>query len=405
MSIKIDFYQLFKRRTMSTSFIPEIDGLRFLAIIIVIVCHVHALYLDRVAYGFQSIEGGGFLRALLQQNGENGVMLFFTISGFILMLPFARHFLEGGREVVLKKYYVRRLTRLEPPYILVLLSLFILKIFIQGKSFTELWPHLWASIFYVHSAIYQEMSWITPITWSLEIEIQFYILAPMLAAIFRMPKAMRRSVMITAVFLSPCIQHWFGISKLSFLGTMQYFFVGFILVDLYVCKDRLHFSDGIVKLGGAALFMSLLLIDHAQFSGSLVYPALICASYYLVFNTDFWRDIFKNKVLTSIGGMCYSLYLLHFAAISFFGSKTFLLKVSDYFLVNVAFQLLILLPAVVTVSSVYYLLIEKPCMDPKWPSKLFTLLKSLTVNENARSLAGKTWKNSHIPGPNNDGQC
>ena len=47
------------------------------------------------------------------------------ISGFILGLPFARHVLANGPPVVLKQYFLRRLSRLEPPYIVAMITLFI----------------------------------------------------------------------------------------------------------------------------------------------------------------------------------------------------------------------------------------------------------------------------------------
>ena len=51
---------------------------------------------------------------------RRGVELFFIISGFILGLPFAKQYLAGGKQVRLGAYFLRRLTRLEPPYILIL---------------------------------------------------------------------------------------------------------------------------------------------------------------------------------------------------------------------------------------------------------------------------------------------
>src|SRR5262245_10743057 len=58
--------------------------------------------------------------------GRYGVQLFFIISGFILALPFAAERLAGARPVRLKAFYLRRLTRLEPPYFLVLTIFFLL---------------------------------------------------------------------------------------------------------------------------------------------------------------------------------------------------------------------------------------------------------------------------------------
>ena len=53
-------------------------------------------------------------------------MVFFTLSGFILALPFASNRLGDGRVVKLSKYFWRRITRIEPPY---LVSLALVAVF------------------------------------------------------------------------------------------------------------------------------------------------------------------------------------------------------------------------------------------------------------------------------------
>lgn len=105
------------RRTDGRSFIPVVDGLRFLAIAMVVLNHV----------GNNSRMPLPLHPRLLQvfQEGHFGVEIFFAISGFILALPFARHALVGGKPVDLKRYFVRRVTRLEPPYLISLTLIFL----------------------------------------------------------------------------------------------------------------------------------------------------------------------------------------------------------------------------------------------------------------------------------------
>src|SRR5581483_4845753 len=103
--------------------------------------------------------------------------------------PFAAHHLLGARRVSLKAYYWRRVTRLEPPYLLAMLLCFLTLVFYWGQSARALWPHLLASMFYLHNIVYYSpdtmgFSTINPVAWSLEIEVQFYILAPLLACVF-----------------------------------------------------------------------------------------------------------------------------------------------------------------------------------------------------------------------------
>src|SRR5438094_3364218 len=107
----------FRRITTSGNYIPEIDGLRFIAIFAVVLHHV-ALYvttLDNRPEGIFEL-------------GTRGVELFFAISGFVLAAPFASQYLCGRPRVRLGQYFLRRLTRLEPPYLLALLIIFFVKI-------------------------------------------------------------------------------------------------------------------------------------------------------------------------------------------------------------------------------------------------------------------------------------
>ena len=118
-----------RRTTASTRYIPEVDGLRFLAIAMVVAFHLLATY--RLGVGeahmvprpFGNAEMGsidtGFASRLVVGFGY-GVEIFFGISGFILALPFiAERFADGPRRSV-RAYYLRRVTRLEPPYIVAL---------------------------------------------------------------------------------------------------------------------------------------------------------------------------------------------------------------------------------------------------------------------------------------------
>jgi Acyltransferase family len=106
----ISFINL-SRITSGGKFIPEIDGLRFVAIASVVGFHIYEYLLSRRNIGPLGIIGTALL------HGNRGVPLFFVISGFILGRPFAAHYLRGLPAPKLKEFYWRRLTRLEPPYL------------------------------------------------------------------------------------------------------------------------------------------------------------------------------------------------------------------------------------------------------------------------------------------------
>lgn len=123
------------RRTTSGQLITEIDGLRFFSIALVVLFHLEGYVAgaSRVQYAVGSYENP--LRYLLH-HGNQGVELFFIISGFVLALPFAAHQLTGGRKVNLPAYFTRRLTRLEPPYPLAVPGTFVTMNVVRGLE----WP-------------------------------------------------------------------------------------------------------------------------------------------------------------------------------------------------------------------------------------------------------------------------
>ena len=96
------------RETSSGRFIPEMDGLRFAAIAMVVLYHLNGYLMAKTAFYERGTSQPDWLcRTALV--GFHGVDLFFVISGFILALPFAAHHLAGAPSVSLRKYYLRRL--------------------------------------------------------------------------------------------------------------------------------------------------------------------------------------------------------------------------------------------------------------------------------------------------------
>jgi peptidoglycan/LPS O-acetylase OafA/YrhL len=73
--------------------------------------------------------------------------------------------------------------------------------------------------------------------------------------------------------------------------------------------------------------------------------------------------------------MCYSIYLLHAGLILSLFKATKLAAVhSGEFFVNYAIQLSLLTIPVMAICVLFFLLVERPCMDPNWPSKLWHAL-------------------------------
>ena len=147
---------------------------------------------DRFLIGKSARQGptakDGWL-AIIATTGDCGVSLFFMISGFILALPW----LGPDRRPALGAYFWRRLTRLEPPYLLSLVGLTIAYYLTKHEPTPGLIQHLLVSMAYPHTLIFNSLNPVNCVTWSLKTEIQFYALLPLIALVlFRATPAIRR---------------------------------------------------------------------------------------------------------------------------------------------------------------------------------------------------------------------
>ena len=91
--------------------------------------------------------------------------------------------------------------------------------------------------------------------------------------------------------------------------------------------------------------------------------------FHVVLTNSKMKQLFSAQLLIIIGGMCYSIYLLHLGIVSFAGK---ILLQDNMDLTNNVFiiPLAILLAALVLlISSIYFLVVEKPFMKPFGLSK------------------------------------
>jgi peptidoglycan/LPS O-acetylase OafA/YrhL len=75
-----------------------------------------------------------------------------------------------------------------------------------------------------------------------------------------------------------------------------------------------------------------------------------------------------------LGGMCYSIYLWHFFIIALVFKASRHIVVSRDLLANFLVQSLLILPCILVGCVLYFVLIERPCMDPAWPQKMWAAL-------------------------------
>ena len=95
---------MLKRVTSTGNYIGEIDGLRFLAVVPVVLMHLSER-VQKYSLGYDDSLYDSILYYL--SRGTVGVFLFFAISGFILGMPFAKCALSGKRPKSYKIYLKR----------------------------------------------------------------------------------------------------------------------------------------------------------------------------------------------------------------------------------------------------------------------------------------------------------
>lgn len=357
----------------SGTWIPQIDGLRFVAIISVLLFHMFGQLTGRAGHTIV-VQSRYDLITRLIENGDRGVLLFFVISGYILARPFLRQHRLGGKPVSLPAYYLRRVTRLEPPYILALL-LYTAAFVAFGALLRGMLPHLLASMLYLHNLIFLKMSTIDFVTWSLEIEIQFYLLAPLLGLVYLLHNTVARRALLLVLILAAGAFSFYGNSHQdtawhwTILNFLHYFLAGFLLADIVEGHQQQPYRsrvwDVISIIGWPAIFLLPRVLATLAWLPLLILPLYLAAFYGPLSNR-----FFRTPFIALVGGMCYSYYLMHMLIISVVFKATRHLAIFDDFLVNYGLQVLTLGAAIGLFGTLYYVLVERPCMDPHWPQKL-----------------------------------
>ncbi len=361
----------FQRVISAGSHVREIDGLRFIALAFVVLLHLnHYVILDaRVTLTPEPTSSP--LGRMLDQ-GDFGVRLFFAISGFILCLPFLRQYTGRGKPVRLKRYFLRRLTRLEPPLIINLLLMLVLMVVVMRRPLAELLPHFLASCAYLHTAVFGSLSVINPVIWSLEVEAQFYILMPLLAQFFRIRSFVWRQILLLLLMVG------FGLTSLplpkgSITEHMEYFLTGFMLADWWLRWEenptRRRAFDFLAATSWSALLGALYWNRSIPGVNGML-PLLVAAAMLTSLRSPFMSRLLGHWIPVTLGGMCYTIYLYHLAIISAAARVvTPRITVESYYL-NYLLHAIIVIPLIIGVCMVLFAIFERPFMSwQPWSGK------------------------------------
>lgn len=346
--------------------VPQMEGLRFVALWAVFFLHFDQVIITPLAPDAQEAAMSTLLSRVCAV-GDFGVQLFFAISGFVLALPFARWRLLDGKPVMLKRYFLRRLVRLEPPLLINLIIMIPLAVWVFHKLPLADVPRTFAwTMGYGHRLFLGDNSPLNRVTWSLETEAQFYLAMPLLGCVFLIgSKSTRRMLLVALAFA--CVPFKPSMNKAFLLSQIEYFALGLLLADLYLTdwRDALGKSrawDFIGAAGWCAMLLVLLGFNHEALGTTAALPVCVFLAFAGALRGRVWHRVWSLPWITLIGGMCYTFYLYHDPVVKLTaGTLRRMMPAQPYFS-QFATWFVIVASVTLGASVVFYALFERPFM-------------------------------------------
>lgn len=295
----------------------DIDGLRAISIILVVVYHF-----------FPRALPGGFI----------GVDIFFVISGFLITNIILKQAIENKFNFII--FYKNRINRIFPALLIVIFSSYIIgNLILQKDEFLNLNKQIHASTLFISNYLYlSEFGYFDNFAdtkpllhlWSLAIEEQFYIICPILLYFLTKLKNIKLLflIIITLVIISFAINIIeIGDSPAkafySPLSRSWEILIGGSLAILKINNSFKKICNKVNNYLSISSFIALILTGFIL-NGNFAFPgwwALIpvsCALIIIISNNSYINKvILSNKYFVFIGLISYPLYLWHWPILVF----------------------------------------------------------------------------------------
>ena len=181
---------------------PVADGLRAVAVLVVAWFHIwQQSWLSPVL----SLGGLQLDFTAPVRTGYMMVDILLLLSGFLLFLPYARARVDGSPLPELRPYYIRRALRILPSYFLsVLFYLFVYAL--PNREYGSLRHFLLdiaGHLTFTHNLTYEAYlgSRLNPVLWTLAVEVQFYLIAPLIGRAFVKKPLLTYAAMLVVAFM------------------------------------------------------------------------------------------------------------------------------------------------------------------------------------------------------------
>ncbi|GAB3895575.1 acyltransferase family protein [Spirosoma agri] len=312
--------QLSQQRA-NTNYIPGLDGFRGVAILLVVFSH----------YGYGHILPGGF-----------GVTLFFFISGLLITRLMIAEY-EKKQRIDMKSFYARRLLRLYPALLFMVVIAVLFTILIgcevnMNEILSTVFYYRNYYMIYATPEVSAMCSKVYNIVWSLAVEEHFYIVFPILFIVLFRWNNLFIGILIAAIIGAMCWRlHIASTQGLSYAVTDRIYRSTDTRFDaiLFGCLTSLvlhrtpngsyiRFAGHWLPYGVAALLLLFTLVYRDLFFRETIrytvqgmaLSVLVPATLY--HKTYSWL-LTKLSVpwLIQVGKVSYSLYMFHWVGVCF----------------------------------------------------------------------------------------
>lgn len=313
-----------------------IDLLRGISILLVLLLHFHLSYdLSTLHNTITDFCVKNFIR-----NGNYGVTIFFTISGYLITKTSLKRYGKLNK-ISVNKFYVFRMARIFPPILLALLIIFILSHFnlpsfsneIQvGKNTSIVTFFSFLSVLtFWHNILmtyYNYFNYCLNIYWSLSVEEVFYIIFPIFFVFIR-----NKLLLILSFFILILTGILFRAAhKENEIYYMYHYLSCFDAIGIgcfsAIIENKFSLSRKYSCLFCIFSLIFIILnfvigIENNKIFGFLLIS--LAASVLIIFSKDYFDDfVSKNKftnVIKSFGKYSYELYLFHIIILAIFRDK------------------------------------------------------------------------------------
>ncbi|MGD0629039.1 MAG: acyltransferase [Terracidiphilus sp.] len=300
-----------QRPTWLPTYIPELLGLRGLAVLAVVFYHCHPRLVGTPVH-YASLWGWA------------GVNLFFVLSGFLItsILLEARN-----KERYFRNFYGRRVLRIWPVYVLLLVVVYLNAPWFIGATITQAVktaPWL-AYIFFLQNLFHLTLPPAIGPTWSLAIEEQYYFLWAPIVRFLRRPW-MLAAILASALIISPLVRfadlHWMTLTHT--LIHLDGIALGSLLaLGLYTLtlsrRAWLWIGLGAMFIGFSATATIAGGTSFLDSSLALAFAGAVLASIASTGARNPLNTILRRGPLAFYGRISYGLYMIHIAIFIYFG--------------------------------------------------------------------------------------